>query len=560
MSSAGQGSDHAHLDASGPREVVYCHRCENEWYKEDHGLVCPRCDGEITEIVRIGFEDVGASERDLTSSQITPENDPRPQQRDRPATPPELRSLRNHNPWGDADSDPEEADIEEHITHGPGGSVLFSRTVRSSSRGTFGSNRTRPDRRERDPFREDPNFVMRDFQTMIGNLIGPGFQPGQAGRSGPDTLFNQGPFGYRPPGAGSPPVVGGRFTFTTTGRPRNANAGQPGGPDDLATYAPPPPNGRYLYVISIRAPPDQVASIIGNLLGPMGAPPGGPTHEEGGMDTGMPPGLRALFGAMLNPINARSGDAVYSQEALDQIISTLMEQHPTSNAPGPAPPNAIAALPKKKLDYELLGPEGTGECSVCMDDVKVGDEVVVLPCSHWFHEACAAAWLGEHNTCPICRKGLESDSATPENRQSSASASTSAFRNEHRARRLSATRPHMNRDNTTPSHNSRQESRNEARLEAIRDVRRLSPTEEGTLRRYQAVGGDLPNDAPAMPGAFMSGYIRPSEINDAQRDTGRGNTSGSDRSRESRRSSRSNNSGGAMGWLRERFGSDRRNH
>src|SRR5258708_35807035 len=40
-----------HLDAAGPREVVYCHQCEHEWYQDEHGLVCPRCEGEITEIV-----------------------------------------------------------------------------------------------------------------------------------------------------------------------------------------------------------------------------------------------------------------------------------------------------------------------------------------------------------------------------------------------------------------------------------------------------------------------------------------------------------------------------
>lgn len=115
-----------------------------------------------------------------------------------------------------------------------------------------------------------------------------------------------------------------------------------------------------------------------------------------------------MFGG---PANARSGDAVYTQEALDRIISNLMEQHPTSNAPGPASPDAISSLPKIHLSEKELGPEHKGECSVCMDDVAIGDEVVALPCTHWFHEACASAWLSEHNTCPICRKGIEGNSS-----------------------------------------------------------------------------------------------------------------------------------------------------
>jgi len=40
-----------YLDASAGREVVYCHQCENEWYRDEHGLPCPRCHSEATEIV-----------------------------------------------------------------------------------------------------------------------------------------------------------------------------------------------------------------------------------------------------------------------------------------------------------------------------------------------------------------------------------------------------------------------------------------------------------------------------------------------------------------------------
>jgi E3 ubiquitin-protein ligase RNF115/126 len=46
--SAGAGG---HLDATGSREVVFCHQCENEWYRDEHGLICPACEGEIIEIV-----------------------------------------------------------------------------------------------------------------------------------------------------------------------------------------------------------------------------------------------------------------------------------------------------------------------------------------------------------------------------------------------------------------------------------------------------------------------------------------------------------------------------
>ena len=550
-----------HLDASGPRDVVYCHQCENEWYQDEHGLTCPRCDGEVTEIVSpLRITSYSTFDQILTNSQITPESDPRPGL-DGPPPPPdfrtrpdEFRSLHNHNPWPDSDSDPEEADITEHITHGPGGSVLISRTIRSSTPhgGAF-----RTPRRRRGGSRDDPENTLRDFQQMLGNLMGPGFHPGQPGRSGPDTLFTQGPFGggfsLGGGGGSGPQVVGGRFTYTTGRlRPRDADGAQPGGPpvDELAQYAspssPPSHNGRSLYVISVTAPPDQLASIIGNIFGPLG--------QQGDREVrgGVPPGLHGLLGALLNPANARSGDAVYTQEALDQIISNLMEQHPTSNAPGPASPDAIASLPKKKLDEKLLGPEGKGECSVCMDDVHVGDEVVLLPCSHWFHETCAGAWLSEHNTCPICRKGIEGETPPPNNRRSSQNGPTS--RNDHRNRRLSITRPRLSRESTA--------SRNEARLDAIRNSGRLTPTEETSgPTRWQVVG-----DGRGPPPAYRTrGSRRPSDydLSENQRDSRRGNTSGSDQSRESRRPPHASANGGSSGggfasWIRDRWPSGSR--
>lgn len=100
------------------------------------------------------------------------------------------------------------------------------------------------------------------------------------------------------------------------------------------------------------------------------------------------------------------GDAVYSQEALDRIVTQLMEQNATSNAPGPASQQDIDALPRKEIGIEDLGSEGRAECSICMEEVNIGEKVTELPCHHWFHHPCISAWLSEHDTCPHCRQGI----------------------------------------------------------------------------------------------------------------------------------------------------------
>lgn len=55
----------------------------------------------------------------------------------------------------------------------------------------------------------------------------------------------------------------------------------------------------------------------------------------------------------------------------------------------------------------MMGDSGKAECTICIDDIKIGDEVTVLPCKHWFHGECVVLWLKEHNTCPICRTSIE---------------------------------------------------------------------------------------------------------------------------------------------------------
>ncbi|KAL8779292.1 MAG: hypothetical protein Q9213_007005 [Squamulea squamosa] len=115
-------------------------------------------------------------------------------------------------------------------------------------------------------------------------------------------------------------------------------------------------------------------------------PTGGNTSPGAG--PGGFPGLQQLFASVLNPANAAHGDVVYSQEALDRIISQFMEQHNGSSAPGPASAAAISALPTQNVNTDMLGSDGKAECSVCMDNVELGDEVTVLPCRHWFHGDC----------------------------------------------------------------------------------------------------------------------------------------------------------------------------
>ncbi|KAJ7492340.1 hypothetical protein FB451DRAFT_1123118 [Mycena latifolia] len=109
------------------------------------------------------------------------------------------------------------------------------------------------------------------------------------------------------------------------------------------------------------------------------------------------------------PQSGRMGDYVFNQEALDQIITQLMENS-NSSRPVPATEEIIENLPREVL--ELGSPMLEKDCAVCKDQFKLETEdpdeqiIVTLPCKHPFHEPCILPWLKSSGTCPVCRHAL----------------------------------------------------------------------------------------------------------------------------------------------------------
>lgn len=59
----------------------------------------------------------------------------------------------------------------------------------------------------------------------------------------------------------------------------------------------------------------------------------------------------------------------------------------------------------KNIKTEILESDLKSKCSICMMDLKKGEEVSTLECEHKFHSECINHWLKEYNyKCPVCRK------------------------------------------------------------------------------------------------------------------------------------------------------------
>ncbi|KAL8929187.1 MAG: hypothetical protein Q9208_001270 [Pyrenodesmia sp. 3 TL-2023] len=341
-------------------ELLFCHQCENEWSGNTDELQCPRCESEFVEVVENDNDPREVRNADANN--------------DAAARPDELpqHPLHHMNPWVRARPDMDDGNIE-HVEWNPTPGLHFSRTsYRSSSpRGGF------PGQPGNDP-------IGSLFQSMFEQ------HPGGARRNSPFPAPFSAPPHQAPWRQGHPHFPGAHQNQPGYGS-RNTNTSTTRG-------WPAPNTGNDHLQEVMRALFQNVAPASG---------PNNPNNPNNGDPpiTGFP-GLHQFFASLLNPANAAHGDVVYSEEALDRIISQFMETQNGSSAPGPASAAAIEALPKKKVDKDMLGSDGKAECSVCMDNVELDDEVTVLPCQHWFHGECVGAWLKEHDTCPHCRQGI----------------------------------------------------------------------------------------------------------------------------------------------------------
>ncbi|PUZ41705.1 hypothetical protein GQ55_9G525800 [Panicum hallii var. hallii] len=65
--------------------------------------------------------------------------------------------------------------------------------------------------------------------------------------------------------------------------------------------------------------------------------------------------------------------------------------------------NTDLFLKKKQADRTSKTLEDELTCSVCLEQVAVGDLLRSLPCLHQFHVNCIDPWLRQQGTCPICK-------------------------------------------------------------------------------------------------------------------------------------------------------------
>lgn len=108
-------------------------------------------------------------------------------------------------------------------------------------------------------------------------------------------------------------------------------------------------------------------------------------------------------------------------EVFENLLNYLMVNDTNKYGTPPASIEAIKALKRITVTEDYLNnnsiQECNKECSICKENLKEQEVLVLMPCEHIFHENCIVPWLESHNNCAICRFELQTNDEDYEERK-----------------------------------------------------------------------------------------------------------------------------------------------
>lgn len=91
-----------------------------------------------------------------------------------------------------------------------------------------------------------------------------------------------------------------------------------------------------------------------------------------------------------------------------EMLRAAIENSLISFQESPPPERKPVILPSSVLESDQ-----DGECHLCLEDLKQGDRVAVLPCRHFFHSGCMEELVShQHLLCPLCRELITTEEKT----------------------------------------------------------------------------------------------------------------------------------------------------
>lgn len=70
------------------------------------------------------------------------------------------------------------------------------------------------------------------------------------------------------------------------------------------------------------------------------------------------------------------------------------------------PSTTSSPLFNKRKDTKIKTIEEVSICSICLSNFCVGENLIVLPCDHFYHDICVRDWLKLKGNCPLCKQNV----------------------------------------------------------------------------------------------------------------------------------------------------------
>jgi len=129
-------------------------------------------------------------------------------------------------------------------------------------------------------------------------------------------------------------------------------------------------------------------------------------------DNGVFDPIFQLFGTSFDHFFRDNFSSNFRSNHLNDTLFTIIIQQSYilagENKKPPVSKEAIEKLGKFKMNEKYCKKNDKGliehpTCSICLSDIKMEEETLLVPCGHLYHCPCILNWFNQNNTCPVCR-------------------------------------------------------------------------------------------------------------------------------------------------------------
>ena len=95
--------------------------------------------------------------------------------------------------------------------------------------------------------------------------------------------------------------------------------------------------------------------------------------------------------------------------SLENSLNNSLDNVFNDDLDGGLDDDIIETYPTSKIKNINNLSEDKKKCLICLENFKIGENSIILPCIHIFHSECIKKWMKSKNVCPICKSKIHSN-------------------------------------------------------------------------------------------------------------------------------------------------------